>query len=310
MSLVVFDPGLASRVVDFGRPQSRSLGVPVGVAADRSSLALGNALLGNPPEAPALEICLKGPIVRAEVPVAAVLFGAPFSISSSRQPLEMGTTFALQTGEEIHFGSTRTGLRAYLCVTGGFACPEILGSRSALECVTVGATLSCQTASIRRRFCPSLHGAASALAAGLRLNDGLWLRVTAGLQASWFNEREFFDQEFTVTPALDRMGVRLQARPLTMPERELISEPVGPGTVQVTRDGQCIVLGMDGQTIGGYPKIAQVIQTDWDALGQLRPGDRLRFQSVTLEEAGELYQKRQAWLREWVTRLRVSLAGI
>src|SRR5262249_36338825 len=184
MSLVVLDPGLASRVVDFGGTRSRSLGVPVGGAADRTSLALGNAMLGNSPSAPALEICLKGPILRAQVRLAAVLFGAPFSMSSSRQPLEAGTTFTLQAGEEIHLGVTRTGARSYLCVGGGFELPEILGSRSALQCVDSGARLGCQSSAIRRRYCPSLREPTSALAADLRLNGARTngLRISGALE--------------------------------------------------------------------------------------------------------------------------------
>src|SRR5262245_19982119 len=242
MSLVVLDPGLASRLVDFGRPNCRSLGVPVGGAADRTSLVLGNAMLGNPPNAPALEISVKGPILSAEASVAAVLFGAPFSISSSRQPLESGKTFTLEAREEVHIGVTPTGMRAYLCVAGGFESPEVLGSRSGLECVAAQTKLVCTPSSMRRRFCPALQEEAAALAVGSRLSgsghSGFRLRATAGLQTSWFDEREFYEQEYTVSPALDRMGMRLQARPMTMPARELVSEPVGPGTVQVTSDGQ------------------------------------------------------------------------
>ena len=82
-----------------------------------------------------------------------------------------------------------------------------------------------------------------------------------------------------------------------------------PGTVQVTHDGQCIVLGIDGQTIGGYPKIVQVISADLDVLGQLRPGDRVVFRQVSLKEAECLYRQKQELLREWVTRLRTA-AGV
>ena len=67
------------------------------------------------------------------------------------------------------------------------------------------------------------------------------------------------------------MGLRLNGPLLPAPPGEMLSEPVCPGTVQVTREGQCIVLGVDGQTIGGYPKIAHVIDADLDLLGQLRP---------------------------------------
>jgi antagonist of KipI len=90
---------------------------------------------------------------------------------------------------------------------------------------------------------------------------------------------------------------------LTLPGRELLSEPVAPGAVQVTSDGQCIILGVDGQTIGGYPKIAHVISADLDKLAQLRPGDAIHFERVSLDEAERLYQSKQEELREWLARL-------
>src|SRR5262249_55608127 len=109
-----------------------------------------------------------------------------------------------------------------------------------------------------------------------------------------------------VLPASNRMGLRLGGPPLRRPDRELTSEPVCPGSVQVTGDGQCIVLGVDGQTIGGYPKIAQVVTADLDKLGQLRPDDRIRFTRVDLTEAERLYRLKQSELREWLTRLQTA----
>ena len=116
------------------------------------------------------------------------------------------------------------------------------------------------------------------------------------------------------------MGLRLQSEPLlplAAPPSpggenatgEMVSEPVAPGAVQTTRDGQCIVLGVDGQTIGGYPKIAHVISADLDRLAQLRPGQVIRFVQVTLEQAEALYCARQAKLHEWITRLRSTFAA-
>ena len=98
----------------------------------------------------------------------------------------------------------------------------------------------------------------------------------------------------------------LEGEPLHVPKRELLSEPVCAGSVQVTRDGQCIILGVDGQTIGGYPKIAQVISADLDAVGQLRPGEAVSFVRVALKEAEALYHKKQATLYEWLTRLQTT----
>jgi 5-oxoprolinase (ATP-hydrolysing) subunit C len=132
------------------------------------------------------------------------------------------------------------------------------------------------------------------------------LRVLDGAQADWFRGEGFYAGSFVVAPASNRMGIRLSGSPLQPPAREMLSEPVCPGTVQVTRDGQCIVLGVDGQTIGGYPKIAQVVGADLDALGQLRPGDGVVFRRVTLAEAEALHRERQARLREWLARLRAA----
>jgi antagonist of KipI len=298
MILRVLAPGCYTLVVDFGRPGSRSLGVPVGGAADRFALALGNALVGNPPDTAALEMSLTGPTLQSDGDCACVLCGAPFSLTCGQRRLIAGTTFLLRAGEELHIGGTPEGMRAYLCVRGGLQEPVVLGSRSGLEPLAAGAELSCPPGTIHSRFVRP---------------EWTWnreprvLRVLDGAQATWFRGEMFHSQEFTVTPASNRMGLRLQGEPLELPARELLSEPVCPGTVQVTRDGQCIVLGVDGQTIGGYPKIAQVIAADVDKLGQLRPGDCIRFRRVSLEEAESIYQKKQAELRGWLTRLRVTL---
>jgi antagonist of KipI len=294
MTLRVLEPGLHTLVVDFGRPGSRSLGVPVGGAADRWALALGNALVANPPAAAALEITWSGPTVVADCELACVVCGAPFELYTDRRRLTAGTTFTLYSGEELHIASTHTRMRAYLCVRAGFQEKLVLGSRSALEPVRAGDVLACQTGRIGGRFVRPLA----------RWNqEPRTLRVVDGRQASWFNRREIFAHEFAVTPASNRMGLRLEGPSLTGPARELVSEPVCPGSVQVTHDGRCIILGVDGQTIGGYPKIAQVITADLDKLGQLRPGDRLTFLRVSLQEAERAYRQKQAELREWLDRL-------
>jgi 5-oxoprolinase (ATP-hydrolysing) subunit C len=319
VSLRVLEPGLCTLVVDFGRSHSRSLGVPIGGAADRASLALGNALVGNAPDAPGLEICLAGPTLQAETELACVLFGAPFDLERNGRSLPSGKTFTLSPGDELRIGSTLRGLRGYLCVRGGLQVPLILGSRSSLEPIRKNDTLPCQAGTIHGRFVipqdkiPHLSpdGLAELFRSPSSGQPGAWpLRLLSGAQADWFDEQEFYRQEMQVTPASDRMGLRLEGRPLAMPNRELVSEPVCPGAVQVTRDGQCIILGVDGQTIGGYPKIAQVIQADLDHLAQLRPGDSVRFVKVELEEAADLFRRRQRELSVWIDRVRTALDGI
>lgn len=300
MTLRVMQPGLYTLVVDFGRPRTRSLGLPLGGAADRASLALGNALVGNPPEAAALEINIAGPVLRTESELSCVVYGAPFALGTDRQELRAGETFTLQPMEVLSIGAAGAGVRGYFCVHGGLQVLPVLGSRSGFEPLKQGETLGCLSGRAPRRFVklPAAWGQFPTV-----------VRSVVGPQADWFATNEFFRHEFLVSPDSNRMGLRLLGPLLRVPDRELASEPVCPGAVQVTRDGRCIVLGVDGQTIGGYPKIAQVISADLDIVGQLGPGTRLRFAPVSLSEAEELYRQRQQELREWCVRLRTSYRG-
>jgi antagonist of KipI len=296
--LKVLRPGLATRVVDHGRPHCRSLGLPVGGAADRAALALGNALVGNPPDAAALEITLAGPTVEAAGgTLACVVYGAPFELTSDRQPLAPGKTFTLAPGERLQVGGAAAGVRAYLCVRGGLQVPEVLGSRSGLGPVRAEDELPCLPGAIRPRF--FRHEFSWGRVPSL-------LRYVDGRQADWFPARALSRGAYTVGPDSDRMGLRLGGEPLAVPPREIVSEPVCPGTVQVTPDGRCIVLGVDGQTIGGYPKVAQVVRADLDKLGRLRPGDAVRFRRVSLARAEDLSRRQRAELGRWLARLRAS----
>jgi antagonist of KipI len=298
--LTVLSPGLYSLLVDFGRRHSRSLGVPVGGAADRTALSIGNALLGNEPDAVALEIGLAGPTLRADAEVAAVIYEAPFALTSDRQPLAAGKTFTLEAGEELRIGGTAQGMRAYLCVRGGFQARRILDSHSALAALQAGAVLICPSSRT------STHFVSEDFSAG---EDPHLLRVLPGRQADWFEPVAFYGQYYCVRRESDRMGLRLEGKALALPGRELLSEPVCPGSVQVTRDGQCIVLGRDGQTIGGYPKIAQVISADLDKLAQLRPGTMIHFELVQQEVAERLFRERERELQNWLMRLRTAAVG-
>ena len=370
MSLRVVRSGLLSLLVDAGRPRSRALGVPVGGAADRAALAIGNALVGNAPAAAALEVTLIGPTLTAEHPTAAVVFGAPFAVSVSGTTITPGTTFQLEPGDTLTIGPTPAGARGYLCVAGGFDAPLVLGSRSALEPLKADAVLTCgpsrceprglgfaaladvesgpavsREAQLRGHPLP-LWGrgpgggvATSAPVPGERRADApnppgppslrgkggdappslpglgsastaphgvVVLRARPGPQRDWFTDDGFFRADYAVTPASNRMGVRLAGEPLARRPGELVSEAVGPGAVQVANDGLPIVLGVDGQTIGGYPKVAHVVRADLDRLAQLRPGDRVRFRLVSWEEADAAARERAAAVWAWLIRLRAA----
>ena len=173
----------------------------------------------------------------------------------------------------------------------------VLGSRTDFSPVKAGDALPCAASSLPGR----------SLAWGEVESPGpVSLRCLPGPQADWF-DRSFFTHLYRVTPAADRMGVRLDGPLLIFPRRELASEPVAPGAVQITNDGRPIVLGVDGQTIGGYPKVAHVITADRDALGQLRPGTAVSFPLVSEEEAEAASRERAAVLAGWRRRIAMSL---
>jgi len=151
MTLRLVKPGTCTLVVDHGRPSCRSLGVPVGGAADRWSLAIGNGLVGNPPETAALEICLAGPTLRANCELACVLYGAAFPLTSDRQRLAAGATFIMTRGEEIEIGAATRGMRAYFCVRGGVQAKTVLNSRSSLQPLSAGTELPCSPGTIAHR---------------------------------------------------------------------------------------------------------------------------------------------------------------
>jgi antagonist of KipI len=349
MSLLVREPGLYSLVVDLGRPRSRALGVPLGGAADRAALAIGNALVGNEPQAAALEVTLFGPVLEALHPTACVIFGAPFAATRNGDQLTPGFTFQLEPGDVLRVGGTPTGARACVCVAGGFDVPEVLSSRTALEALRAGDVLPCgpsrgegrglgswgeltwrakrptplpplpkgrgeqnEDVSLRSASEESLPCSSSA---ARRISPppyreggaggGGCLRALPGPQADWFAPG-FFAHEYEVLPASNRMGVRLRGPALSRRAGELASEAVAPGAVQVTNDGQPIVLGVDGQTIGGYPKVAHVIRADLDALAHLRPGSRVRFALVTATEAEAAARDRADALAALLARVRAA----
>ncbi len=286
MGLFVLAPGLDTRLAVPGRSGRRAVGVPWGGPADRASYAFANALVGNPVEAPALEFALLGPTLRAEEITSVAICGAAFEVQLEGQAIPNGLTFELQPGQVLRIGGTPLGCRGYLAVAGGFQ--NRPGPRK-------DTSLHCEPSTGSGRgysFEPVSNGAIQIL------------RVLPGPQSDWFGGREFYDRTWTVSPSSNRMGVRLLGEALNKASRELVSEAVAPGAIQVANDGLPIILGVDGQTLGGYPKIAHVIRADLDELGQLRPGRAVRFREVALGEASEAAERRRRAIAEKLLRIR------
>ena len=291
----VFKPGLLTTVQDLGRPKFAHLGLSPAGAADSLSFQIANLIVGNAPDTPALEITLLGPTLEFEVGATVAISGSPTSTS-----IPINEPFQVEAGQKIILGSLLDGARTYFAVRGGIVVPQVLNSCSTFIPAKLGGFdgRALRTGD-RLAIGANVLGPCKKISADLlkefsELNRGP-LRVTASLQYDWFGQkgvRSFEEQAFTVSDVSNRSGVRLRGEPIISDvKRELLTEGVALGAVQIPPDGQPIILFVDQQTTGGYPKIANVIAADIPRVGQLRPRDKVRFSFVTIPEAIELLRQ-------------------
>lgn len=295
-SILVESPGLLTTVQDLGRQGLGALGVSPSGAADPVSLRLGNRLLGNDEGAAALEMTLIGGAFAFPEGAIVALTGSDFGATLGDVALELGTSIEIRPGQTLRLGPTRSGARSYLCVQGGIGVPPLLGSASTHLLSGLGGfegralrkgdvlQIGPATAPFRKRtIAPRV---------GERLSRRNVLRVTRGPQADWFDEpslRSFFASSFRVNEQSNRMGIRLEGLHIARSKgASMITEGVSLGAIQVPPGGSPIILFVEQQTTGGYPKIANVISADLHRLGQLRPRDEIRFELVTFETARAL----------------------
>ncbi len=284
MSLEVLGPGLLTTVQDAGRPGWRHAGVGVAGALDGWSLAVANRLVGNAPDAAALEITLAGPTLRLRRAATIALCGATLDADADGVPRPV----TLPAGATLRLGGCRDGARTLLAVAGGLAVDAVLGSASTDLRGGFGGQQG--RALLRGDVLPLRDDAPPAVTDRVRIAPW-WvdptpdldlareavLRVLRGSDATAPADA-LSAQPWRVDAASDRQGLRLEGAALAIADRrERVSEPVAPGTVQLPPGGAPIVLLGDAQTHGGYPRIAHVIRADRPRLAQLRPGDAVRF---------------------------------
>ena len=292
-AIEILAPGLSTTVQDLGRQGFGPMGISPCGAADPISLRLGNRLVANQERAPALEMTLLGGTFRFPQGAVVALAGSEFGADLDGNPFDLWTSIEARPGQTLRVGPTRTGARCYLCVQGGIDVNYFLGSASTHVLTALGGLngrplrkgdvlkIAPAAGQFRRRTLdPQIVE---------RLSHRAVLRVTSGPQSDWFPEpsqRLFYASEYRVAEDSNRMGLRLEGSAVPAHSgKQMITEGVSLGAVQVTGGGQPIILFVDQQTTGGYPKIANVISADIHKLGQLRPRDQIRFERIELEAA-------------------------
>ncbi len=285
-ALRIVRPGFFTTVQDGGRPGASRWGVPASGFADPFSAGRANALAGNPPDSALLESALGALEVEAREALAFGVAGAAAEVSVNGAPADRLRTLLLRAGDRLAVGPVTAGLRVYLAVGGGIDVPRVLGSRSALAPSALGGLAGRKLSAgdeIPSGDAPLPAVRALDPADALPLGSGI-VRALPGPQWDLFppeSRQRFFGEPFRVSSRSDRRGVRLEGGGVLPSRGEIDPEGVALGSVQAPAGGDPIVLMPDGPVTGGYPKIAIVIRADLPLLGQLRPGEMVRFLEVS-----------------------------
>jgi len=299
--ILVREPGLFTTVQDLGREGFGPMGVSPSGAADAVSLRFGNRLVGNAEGAAGLEMTLLGGTFAFPDGAVLTLTGSDFGATLDTKSVQLWTAFEAKPGQTLKLGPTQTGARCYLCVRGGIEVKAFLGSASTH---ILGGLGGFEGRALRKGDVLTIgasSGSARKRKLSARVVKGMQprkiLRVTPGPQDDWFPEasrRVFYESAYRVAEETNRMGIRLQGASVAKAtEGELTSEGVSLGAVQVPEGGLPIILFVEQQTTGGYPKIANVISADFHSLGQLRPRDEVRFERVDWETARNLLREQE-----------------
>lgn len=308
MTIRILKPGLQTTVQAGPRTGQRHLGVPASGAADPLSLALANHLVGNAALAPALETTLTGVSLQFESDGFVAVTGAKAKARLNGQRVKLHRTLAVVAGDELEIGAAKAGARNYVAIAGGIAVDEVLNSAStylpagfggfqgrALRAGDVLATGPVSDAPAMLKTPKDFRPPAGTSWA---------LRACYGAEVDLLDKEsrfDLFDTNFSVGNRADRMGLQLEgARFGVRSGGRLASAPVFPGTIQCPEDGTPFLLSIDAQTIGGYPRVAQVARVDRHLIGQLRPGDHVRLLWRDTDSAREELLAKHGYWREWL----------
>ncbi|ADL08570.1 biotin-dependent carboxyltransferase family protein [Thermosediminibacter oceani] len=302
----VLQPGLFTTIQDLGRYGYESQGVPTSGAMDEFAFRVGNILLGNEENAPALEITIIGPTLEVLEDTVVAVTGADLNVEVNGKRRTVWSSFPVRRGDILSLGPVSSGCRAYLAVCGGFSADTVMGSASTYTRGKLGGlegrplkrgdVLSRARGGLINKFyrvadkyIPSYGAEAE-------------IRVIPGPQDDCFDREAFelfLNSTYTVTKDSDRMGYRLEGPEIRAKlKHDIITDGILPGAVQVPGNGKPIVMLKDAQTTGGYTKIATCIWVDLSKLAQLKPGDRLQFKAVDLKQAHEALRERERLIKE------------
>jgi biotin-dependent carboxylase-like uncharacterized protein len=282
-ALEIVRVGPLALVQDLGRPGHAAVGVPRSGAADRAALRLANRLVANDDEgAPAIEVLLGGLTVRAHGVRTVALTGAPAPADVDGTPVAHFSVLSLRPGQTLTLGPPPTGLRTYLAVRGGLAVDDVLGSAATDTLSGLGPAPLAAGDLLTVGPEPDLPWLLDLAPVAPPTGETVTLRAVLGPRADWVEDPTALTRAtWTVSSRSDRVGMRLDGEPLRRTDkRELPSEGMVRGAIQVPPGGEPVVFLADHPVTGGYPVVAVVVDADVDRAAQVRPGQSVRFRLV------------------------------
>jgi antagonist of KipI len=309
MSITILKPGMMSSLQDLGRWGFQQFGVPIGGAMDKVSATLANYICGNDENQAVIEMTLHGASIMFNEAAYCAIVGGGCKAFVGDEELPFNRLLWIPAFSIIRTTAHAQGCRSYLSVSGGFNVKKVLGSASTYtpsgiggldgSNLATGDMLSFKheqvlQASSTLKMLPSGIGISQWHTADLvaEMSTVLIVHAIKGPEFDLFNstsQENIFTSEFTISSQSNRMGYRLEGKNFALEQQsEMVSTAVTTGIVQVTHEGDPIILMADAQTIGGYPRIARICAADIPLLAQTRPGMKIRFYEIDEEESADL----------------------
>jgi len=299
--LTVIKPGLQTFIVDHGRSDHLSLGVPMGGAMDKRSMIIANRLVGNQDHSPIIEATLVGPKLKIVGDAYISVAGGNVDFKIDDIPAKMYETIHVKSGSTVSLGHVNQGVRSYLAINGNWQLHKWLDSYSQLPAVNLkslqknillkNSELNINTQKlVHKKVCPFK----------LRFQQDNIIRILSGPEYNMLTTGAkvmLAHQEFTIHKNSNRMAVSVEEKlPVPKKQIDLISSANLLGTIQLTKQGQPLILMNDAGTTGGYPRIANVITNDLQKIAQVSAGQKVRFKIVNLDFAYKELKKEKELL--------------
>ena len=310
MYFEVLRAGINTTIQDDGRKNLYHIGVTSSGAIDKKNYKLSNIILKNEINNPAIEFAFQGPHLKMKNGRCffCITGNVDFQLIRNNGLVEKGygyKIYNLEEEDEIDIRSTKSSVYGYLNVKNGFNFEKVWGSYSINTKANIGPNEGKKFSTNQKIYLNRTLDKDPKIIQLRYLNNKInKVRIIKGTNFDYFSDKAkkiFFSNPFIISNEIDRMGIRLTGPNLeNVVSSNIKSEGLVKGTIQVTSDGNPIIMLADHGSIGGYPKIGTVISADLDGLAQLTPKSEVYFEEVSLEEAEELYKKQIKELNKYI----------